>query len=102
MKTTGLRYFLAFAAALSVMGLQGAKAADTTDDVDSMRCGGQLITLGDRELEVVETCGEPDRVRSASYWREVWIYNFGPNTFVRYLTFVDGRLRRIQVGGYGW
>jgi hypothetical protein len=30
-----------------------------------------------------------------------WIYDFGPETFVRYLTFVDGRLFRVDTGSYG-
>lgn len=33
---------------------------------------------------------------------EEWTYNFGPSRFVRYLTFENGRLARIETGGYGY
>jgi len=100
--TRVLQRILALVAVLSVMGLQAAAAADTYDDVDAMRCGNQLVTLGAPEFDVIDKCGDPDWVQSSSYWREVWAYDYGPGKFVRYLTFVNGRLQRIQVGGYGW
>ena len=33
---------------------------------------------------------------------EVWTYNFGSRTFVRYLEFENGTLVRIETGGYGY
>ena len=33
---------------------------------------------------------------------EYWTYNFGPQSFVRKLKFVDGRLAVINTGGYGY
>lgn len=33
---------------------------------------------------------------------EEWTYNFGPSRFVRYLTFENGRLKRIETGSYGY
>ncbi len=30
-----------------------------------------------------------------------WTYDFGPRRFVRYLTFVDGKLARVETGSYG-
>jgi hypothetical protein len=30
-----------------------------------------------------------------------WTYDFGPRRFVRYLTFVDGRLQSVEAGGRG-
>lgn len=32
---------------------------------------------------------------------DVWTYDFGPHQFVRYLTFEQGRLVRLDTGGYG-
>lgn len=33
---------------------------------------------------------------------EKWVYNFGPTQFIYYLTFANGRLRRIQASEYGF
>ena len=33
---------------------------------------------------------------------EEWTYNFGPSRFVRYLTFENGRLKRVETGSYGY
>ena len=30
-----------------------------------------------------------------------WTYDFGRQRFIRYLTFLDGRLASVQTGGYG-
>ncbi len=32
---------------------------------------------------------------------EQWLYDFGPHSLVRYLTFEQGRLSRVTTGGYG-
>jgi hypothetical protein len=100
---TIIKYILVAAVAFSAMGSHTVMSADPTDDVDSVRCGNQLVTVGDRQFTVAEKCGEPNRIQGPSYGgTEVWVYNFGPREFIRYLSFVNGRLYRIQVGGYGW
>jgi len=30
-----------------------------------------------------------------------WTYDFGPQRFVHYLTFLDGKLARVETGSYG-
>jgi len=69
---------------------------------------------------VAGKCGDPDavnswtEVQSESYWhngqkleRQVvivydeWKYDLGPNRLIRYLTFVQGRLRHVRTGSYG-
>jgi hypothetical protein len=30
-----------------------------------------------------------------------WTYDFGRYRFVRYLTFIDGKLSSVETGGYG-
>jgi hypothetical protein len=71
------------------------------DDVGSLRCDRESIMTGDTEFQVKTTCGEPDTILTKGLAKKVWIYNFGPTKFIYYLTFVNGRLERIQVGEYG-
>jgi hypothetical protein len=71
------------------------------DDVASVRCDQESIITGDTEYQVKTTCGEPDTILIKGLARKVWIYNFGPTRFIYYLTFVNGRLTRIQTGEYG-
>jgi hypothetical protein len=79
---------------------------------DSMRCGNQLIAIGDGARTVLAKCGSPtaqqrrwDRGRRRWGWVNVvidtWRYDFGPYEFVRILTLADGELRAIEVGDYG-
>jgi hypothetical protein len=71
------------------------------EDAGSLRCDRESIMAGDTEFQVKTTCGKPDSILIKGSARQVWIYNFGPTKFVYYLTFVNGRLERIQVGEYG-
>jgi len=107
--------------------LLGARAARA----DGMYCGSRLISLGDTLYQVRSVCGEPDdaqhrvetrtvrhRVRvpcardqraqcdtEVEHSRDVviddWTYDFGRQRFIRYLTFLDGRLASVQTGSYG-
>lgn len=112
------------AALLSALGLFAAPVA-----ADGMSCGNRLVTKGDSLYQVRSICGEPDdarrRVETRTERRRVqvpcehgsrcertvehtidvvvdeWTYDFGRQRFLRFLTFVDGRLAAIQTGGYG-
>jgi len=96
-----------------------------------MRCGGRLVSDGDSFFDVRRICGDPDAVFQRIEYRTLrrrspgaclergfdprcderertievvideWIYDLGPNKFIRYLTFEQGRLRDIQTGRYG-
>jgi hypothetical protein len=97
---------------------------------DGMRCNNRLVSKGDSTYAVRSRCGEPDdatrrvetrterrRVRvpcgpggalcdriqevSADVVIDEWTYDFGSQQFVRYLTFVDGKLYHIATGSYG-
>lgn len=96
---------------------------------DGFRCAtGRLASVGDRAVEVRQRCGEPDfadrrteqrrqtfRVRKwlGDHWAEVdderiveviideWTYDLGPQQFVRYVTFENGRLTTVNTGDYG-
>jgi hypothetical protein len=114
-------------AALAGLGL--ALAAEDAA-ADGMRCGTRLVSKGDSTYEVKSRCGKPQeetrRVETRTERRRVrvpcapggvqcdrvqevtidvivdeWIYDFGPQQFVRYLTFLDGRLANVATGSYG-
>jgi hypothetical protein len=82
-------------------------------DALALRCGGSLVSVGDVRLEVAAKCGEPSE--KTLYYEErkigrstrivpveVWIYNFGPQRFVYFLTFEKGKLVETRTGGYGY
>jgi hypothetical protein len=71
------------------------------DSTGSMRCDQESVMTGETEFQVKTACGEPDTVLIKGLAKKIWIYNFGPTKFIYYLTFVNGRLERIQVGEYG-
>lgn len=85
-----------------ILGPGAAAAAPRLDDVPSFRCAGETISVGDRKYSVIEACGAPDKITvSGGGTVEKWVYNFGPTRFIHYVTFVRGRLSRIQAGEYG-
>ena len=85
---------------------------------NSMKCGTRLVTTGDTKAEVLARCGAPDwrdewsekiiedfaglNERRISVERERWIYNFGPQKFLRFLVFQNGRLVNITTGDHGF
>jgi len=87
-----------------------------TANGSGFRCGGELISIGDTKPEVLAECGAPTYVekmhtsvlvdRAGVLWPlavdEEWIYNLGPQEFIRIVRFRDGRVADIQHGGYGW
>lgn len=96
---------------------------------DGFRCkSGRLVSVGDGMREVRNRCGDPDFATTRterrkikyrySRWvgnieesiveeREVevpveeWTYDLGPNAFVRYVTFENGRVVGVTAGDYG-
>ena len=91
----------------------------------ALRCGTRLVSEGDTRSEVAHKCGEPTEIvaeksifRRPAIWAdgqpyfigndymeievESWIYNFGPNKFMRKLRFEGGRLADIETLGYGY
>ncbi|MBS3963049.1 MAG: DUF2845 domain-containing protein [Methylomonas sp.] len=88
----------------------------------ALRCGRQLVQVGDHKLDVLDRCGDPDSVSERRAVRggrfrhstgvvqlerfdeitiEEWIYNFGPRRFKQQLYFEDGILTQIRDLGYG-
>lgn len=114
---------LAVCALVLLMVLPQASSAD------SFRCGGKLVSTGDKMIDVISKCGPPDwkdehfekrleRVYNDPYRKdqdyrepvaavvevrvEEWFYNSGPHRFIRILRFENGTLVSIETGGYGY
>jgi hypothetical protein len=127
-KTIGPHFWPRFAwPAVVLIGLLLCGHVDGEAET-TMRCTGGLVSVGDRDYDVLKKCGEPTRV---SKWEEghdtytslfydyereryklpelikgpilmeVWTYDFGANRFVRYAHFENGRLIRIETGEKG-
>ncbi|MGA3801120.1 hypothetical protein PS726_03811 [Pseudomonas fluorescens] len=85
-------------------GLILALSASQAGAADTLRCGSQLISVGDRSSEVLQKCGEPVSRDLLGYKRsadrreefqvEEWTY--GPNGgMYQYLRFEGNRLKQI-------
>jgi hypothetical protein len=94
-----------------------------TAPAHALRCGTEIVSEGDSTFELLQSCGEPtlkerserrvpyqlyDRVHGRyvtafdSVPVEIWTYNFGPRRFIQRITIEDGRIKRIESGGYGY
>jgi hypothetical protein len=122
------RHLAAALGALAALGLW--LGAVTTASADGMRCGNRLVSKGDSTYDVRARCGEPQgatrRTETRTERRRVrvpcgggearcdreqevsievvvdeWTYDFGPQRFMQYLTFLDGKLARVETGSYG-
>jgi hypothetical protein len=88
-----------------------------------LRCGGELVVVGDLTFDVLNKCGEPalketrlverehrafdanrGEFRSFSTTIEVhyWTYNFGRHRFLYVVRLVGGKVVGIKSGGYGY
>jgi len=72
------------------------------DGVSSLQCSGGMVLSGDSEDSVRDKCGDPQKVtREDADSPIIWFYNFGPTEFVYFVSFTNGIVERIQMGGYG-
>jgi hypothetical protein len=89
---------------LSGISLVLLLATGQASAAETLRCGSQLISVGDRSSEVRQKCGEPTARDDLGYQRsanrrneypvEEWTY--GPNNgMYQYLRFVGNRLVEI-------
>jgi len=88
----------------------------------ALDCGGRLVSVGYTPWEVHVICGEPSQIDDTleiilkpvynpsghvvdhlpmAVPKSVWTYNFGPTRLVYVLTFLEGKLVKIETGGYG-
>lgn len=72
--------------------------ADEPLDESILHCPAGIVTIGDTRFSVLEKCGKPT---FTDEYGDVWVYDYGPSEFVRYITFVGDKVERIQLGGYG-
>ena len=113
-------------AVLSTLALFTLSASDAR--ADSLSCNGRIVATGDSAYQVRAVCGDPDAVnrrvelrtarqrvlvpcggqrcwaeveRSVEVTIEEWTYDFGRTRFMQFLLFEDGKLARIESGGYG-
>ncbi len=78
---------------LTGLVVSAAGVAQGLDTADGMRCGSDLISVGDTEFDVVSSCGEP-----ASKDGNQWAYEQGQGTLVKYVIFMGGKVASIRVG----
>jgi hypothetical protein len=86
------------------LGLALAISTSQASAADTLRCGSQLISVGDRSSEVLQKCGEPvsrdllGYKRSANRREEFQVeeWTYGPNGgMYQYLRFEGNRLKQI-------
>ncbi len=81
------------------------------------QCGDRVISTGESKADVFAKCGEPFYRTShdEEVWMpigdassrkvivnvEEWTYNFGPQRFMRIITFRNGRVVDVRTGNYG-
>jgi hypothetical protein len=105
--------------ALAVLALLATPPARADD---GFRCDGGLVGVGDLTLDLLGKCGAPSlrerwteardavavdtRQGFAQAERlttevEQWTYDFGPSRFMQLVTVHNGRVVRVEQGGYG-
>lgn len=67
-----------------------------------MRCGVDLISNGDSALQLLESCGEPSKGDVDNLDYSEWVYNFGPQHFMKKVTIIDGMVERFETLGRGY
>lgn len=111
---------------MRVFKLQNGKVVDiwlgdygfAKEEANELQCSSLSISVGDSIADVVAKCGEPawkdkrketsrerlddGTVRKVDITVEEWTYNFGPDKFMRILTFRNGKVTNIQFGGRGY
>ena len=80
---------------------------------DRARCDSSALRVGDGKLDLLAKCGEPvfrdstlEKRANGEGWAtvqvEVWTYDFGPQSFVNFATLENGKVVRVERGGYGY
>ncbi len=84
----------------------------------ALRCGNNIVDVGDTKIEVLAKCGEPTlkeevgedltrehdsrETRRAKRYVEKWTYNFGSTRFIYVLTIRDGKVIDISTEDKGF
>jgi hypothetical protein len=95
------------------------RLAAAQDDGGRARCDASALRVGDAKLDLLAKCGPPalqertgvrpptlvtsvTRHALAAVEVEVWTYDFGPQSFVQLVTLENGRVVKVESGGYGY
>lgn len=78
--------FLVIATALIGMSVNALPASAA-----SMRCGSNIVNVGDLEFEVLQKCGPPTYKQG-----DQWIYDRGPGNFLKIVVFGLGKVLFIK------
>lgn len=65
----------------------------------SIRCGNELVRVGDPTIELLQTCGEPDLrelLKTDGLIVEKWTYNCGSLRFMRIITLKGGLFTELN------
>ena len=93
---------------IGIIVLSGAISADAAR---YLRCGNDLVSVGDRRIALRAACGEPDLMLSVEEelvgidrlpYEEAWFYNRGADRFIREVRIRNGRIVSIHSRGYGF
>ncbi len=90
--------------------LAGALVLVLPSTARALRCGGDLVSVGDPAYQVREACGAPDHVKplhgypdpDRDYGDALWYYNRGPSQLLREVRMRDGRVDRIRTTDRGF
>lgn len=90
---------------LNIFAAMGLALALSNPSMASIRCGTDLVEVGDSVAQLLEACGEPDigdlDVLLEYGFGEV-TYNFGPREFMVRVKVIDGKVERTETLGYGF
>jgi hypothetical protein len=70
----------------------------------TIRCGTEIVSVGDPTIELLQKCGEPDLkelIKTNGFIIEKWTYNCGSARFMKILTIKGGKVQRVEVADYG-
>lgn len=70
----------------------------------NIRCGSEIVRVGDPTIELLQKCGEPDLkelIKTNGFIIEKWTYNCGSARFMKILTLKGGIVQRVEVADYG-
>jgi hypothetical protein len=91
MKSSGI-YSIAFV----ILVIAISSSVFAAGEASSIMCDNGVVNIGDTDVSVQETCGEPNTKDMNQ-----WVYNFGPSQPVYTLIFKEGQLIKILEDEWG-
>jgi hypothetical protein len=85
------------------------------DPAYALRCGNEVVQIGDSATKVLHMCGKPTAKEKIKIKKEKrfnnnadgskitqWTYNFGSSDFLYIISFQKGVVSSITANGYGY